>query len=126
MIGANAGGFDNAWIHFVLDGLGDLGRIPRKAPIPRANGHSGHSYIPITSSELLFCFRHWTQLKKHVFFYVNYERVVPPWTGEWRLHDLSGSYVSSSQGQWLRYAYYRQIFGRIPRALRWHSPSSHS
>ncbi|TXF99242.1 hypothetical protein [Massilia arenae] len=92
----------NAKIHFVLDALGDLGRVAIKKPLTDSS-----PYVAITASELLFCYRYWNDpvyaLSLVVKFYVNGDRVIAPWEGDWRINDYSGNPVVSNQEAWLRY-----------------------
>jgi|GEM_PF-2661500 len=92
----------NAKIHFVLDGLGDLGAVAMKRPLPNRG-----PFVAITTSELLFCYRYWRDpvfpLSAVVKFYVNGSKVRAPWEGDWRLNDFNGRAVVSNQEAWLRY-----------------------
>lgn len=92
-----------AKVHFVLDGLGDLGRIARKEVF-----HTDKDgYVAITSSELVFCCRYWNDpqfpLHDAVWFYINGERVLPPWEADYRTTDGTKAMVYSNQEAWLRY-----------------------
>jgi hypothetical protein len=92
-----------AKVHFVLDGLGDLGRMARKDKLPPDKG----GYLAITSSELCFCCRYWDDpeypLGDIIKFYVNGTRVMPPWLADWSLVDAAGANVVSNQEAWLRF-----------------------
>ena len=98
----------NAKVHFVLDGLGDLGTMARKDSLPNKD-----DYVAITTSELAFCCRYWNDpdypLRDIVKFYVNGNRVYAPWDAEWTLPDANGAGVRSNQEAWLRYQYASQI-----------------
>jgi len=92
-----------AKVHFVLDGLGDLGKMARKDKLPPDKG----GYLAITSSELCFTCRYWDDpdypLRDIVKFYVNGTRVLPPWEADWSVTGADGSPVYSNQEAWLRY-----------------------
>lgn len=92
----------NAKIHFVLDGLDDLGAVAMKQPLPNRG-----PFVAITTSELLFCYRYWRDpvfpLSAVVKFYVNGSKVRAPWEGDWSLNDFNGRAVVSNQEAWLRY-----------------------
>ena len=94
----------HAKVHFVLDGLGDLGTMARKDSLPNKD-----DYVAITSSELAFCCRYWDDpnfpLSEVVKFYVNGNRVHAPWEADWILQDANGTQVYSNQEAWLRYQY---------------------
>lgn len=94
----------DAKVHFVLDGLGDLGSMARKDSLPNKD-----DYVAITSSELAFCCRYWNDtnypLRNVVKFYVNGNRVHAPWEADWYLNDATGTQVYSNQEAWLRYLY---------------------
>jgi hypothetical protein len=98
----------NAQVHFILDGLGDLGAVAYKYPLPGKG-----EYVAITSSELGFCFRYWNDpqfpLSAVVKLYVNGDRVTPPWDANWTKADAVGNNVFSNQEAWLRYGLYRSI-----------------
>ncbi|EAQ67138.1 hypothetical protein MED121_14464 [Marinomonas sp. MED121] len=93
-----------AKVHFVLDGLGDLGTMARKDTLANKD-----DYVAITSSELAFCCRYWNDanfpLRNVVKFYVNGNRVHAPWEADWRINDATGAPVYSNQEAWLRYQY---------------------
>lgn len=97
-----------AKIHFVLDKLGDLGKIARKDPLPNKE-----KYVAITTSELCFCMRYWSDprypLSRVVKFYVNGEMVFAPWEADWTLNDVYGNGVYSNQEAWKRYSLRRDI-----------------
>jgi hypothetical protein len=109
---------NGAKVHFLLDRMGDLGRIARKDFLDTPENDT---YVPITTSELCFCFRHWdsvcyrrggeTKLKDIVNFYCNGARVFAPWKGEWRRHDCFGVPVFSNPEAWARYGLYRKLVG---------------
>lgn len=94
----------DAKVHFVLDGLGDLGTMARKDALPNKD-----NYVAITSSELAFCCRYWNDpnypLRNVVKFYVNGARVYAPWEADWSVADTNGAQVYSNQEAWLRYQY---------------------
>ena len=94
----------DAKVHFVLDGLGDLGTMARKDSLPNKD-----DYVAITSSELAFCCRYWNDtnfpLRNVVKFYVNGDRVHAPWEADWNVADATGAQVYSNQEAWLRYQY---------------------
>ncbi|KAF1046715.1 hypothetical protein [Xylophilus sp.] len=96
-----------AKVHFVLDGLGDLGAMARKDTLDNER-----TYVAITSSELAFCCRYWDDpefpLSDVVKFYVNGNRVQPPWEADYTLADASGKDVYSNQEAWLRYRLFRK------------------
>lgn len=93
-----------AKVHFLLDGMGDLGKVTRKEFF--------NTCTPITSSELTFCFRYWDTLKTVVNFYLNGEQVKAPWESNWVANDANGKEVKANKEAWLRYGYYRQLTGR--------------
>jgi hypothetical protein len=101
----------DAKVHFVLDGLGDLGKMARKDKLPPDKG----GYLAITSSELAFCCRYWNDpefpLSGVVKFYVNGKRVMPPWEADWTVVDATGANVYSNQEAWLRYMLARDLLG---------------
>jgi hypothetical protein len=92
----------DAKVHFVLDGLGDLGKMARKDKLP-AKG----DYVAITSSELAFCCRYWNNrefpLNGVVKFYINGDRVYAPWEADYTVADAQTNNVYSNQEAWLRY-----------------------
>lgn len=92
----------NAKVHFVLDRLGDLGRVAMKQPLA-----DDSEFLAITTSELVFCHRYWKStefpLSNVVKFYVNGRRVTAPWDGDWRMNDYRGEPVVSNQEAWRRY-----------------------
>lgn len=94
----------HAKVHFVLDGLGDLGVMARKDVLVTKD-----NYVAITSSELAFCCRYWNDpafpLSQVVKFYVNGARVYAPWEADWTVSDSNGVNVYSNQEAWLRYLY---------------------
>lgn len=94
----------HAKVHFVLDGLGDLGVMARKDVLANKD-----NYVAITSSELAFCCRYWNDpafpLSQVVKFYVNGARVYAPWEADWTVPDSNGVNVYSNQEAWLRYRY---------------------
>jgi hypothetical protein len=98
----------NAKIHFVLDGMRDLGAVALKQPLP----HRG-PFVAITTSELVFCHRYWNDpafpLSAIVKFYINGSRVRAPWEGDWRLTDFNNNEVVSNQEAWLRYELARSM-----------------
>ena len=102
---AKAPQFKYAHVHFIMDMMGDLGKVAFKKPL-RAE------YVPITSSELTFVFRYYDELMAKVFFWVNGEAVLPPWVADWKLNDAKGNEVYSNQEAWFRYALYREVTGR--------------
>ncbi|WP_461537495.1 hypothetical protein [Spongorhabdus nitratireducens] len=93
-----------ARVHFLLDGLGDLGKIARKEIFNKCT--------PITSSELAFCFRYWDRLQHVVRFYLNGIEVKAPWEAEWTANDANNKPVSSNKEAWLRYGWYRKLTAR--------------
>ena len=104
-----------ARIHFILDGLGDLSDIALK----RKRG-AEKTYLPITSSELTFCFRKWwlppINLFRIVQFYVNAKEVPAPWVENWEKRDATGKMVKSGYYAWHRYSIYRDLL-RAPLGL---------
>lgn len=98
----------NAKIHFVLDGLGDLGMIARKDPLPNKG-----DYVAITTSELCFCCRYWDDpqypLRDVVKFYVDGARVYAPWEADWTINDALNNSVISNQEAWKRYQLCRDV-----------------
>lgn len=106
----------DAKVHFVLDGLGDLGKLARKDALA-----PDRDYVAITSSELDFCCRYWDDaeypLKNVVKFYVNGFRVYPPWEKEYTLNDANGNPVYSNHEGWLRYRLYRDLAGKTGKAF---------
>ena len=88
-----------AKVHFVLDFMGDLGKVARK----EARTTSG--YVPITSSELCFCYRNWNKfgLANKVQFYINSQQVAAPWLVDWRLAGLRRKEVYANRDAWRRY-----------------------
>lgn len=101
---ATSAQFVNARVHFVLDGLGDLGQVARKQNIGNA--------LPITSSELCFTCRHWQTLDGKVLFWLNGQQVHPPWELDWSANDSNGNVVHAGQESWLRYLQYRTLANR--------------
>jgi len=101
----------NAKVHFALDALGDLGAVAMKMPLPGRG-----DYVAITSSELCFCNRYWNDpvypLSNIVKFYVNGDRVMAPWEGDWVVNDFQGNPVTSNQEAWRRYELARSIRSR--------------
>ncbi|WP_147426633.1 hypothetical protein [Trinickia fusca] len=95
-------------VHFILDMLGDLGNIPMKLAPERTGGN----YVPITYSELSFCFRYWRDVRECVRFFVAGQEVNAPWESNWRLIDATGKPVFANQEAWRRYALYREICRR--------------
>lgn len=100
----------DAKVHFVLDGLGDLGKMARKDKLPNKG-----DYVAITSSELAFCARYWNDpqfpLNKVVKFYINGDRVLPPWEADYTLVDAQNDNVHSNQEAWLRYLLCQELIG---------------
>lgn len=98
----------NAHVHFALDRLGDLGALAMKNP-----HNPARDYVAITTSELDFCYRYWNDpqfpLSHIVKFYVNGDRVMAPWEGDWTLNDFHGNPVISNQEAWRRYGLARQL-----------------
>ena len=90
---------NQAKIHFILDGLGDLGNIAQKKPLTSV----GTTYVPITSSELAFVYRFWSQLRNTVKFYVNQKEVVAPWLTNWTLTGNDGATVQANYQEWQEY-----------------------
>ena len=99
----------DAKVHFVLDGLGDLGKMAKKDKI------AGKDYVAITSSELAFCCRYWNDrdfpLSGVVKLYVNGQRVLPPWEADWTVVDAENKNVYSNQEAWLRYLLCQELIG---------------
>lgn len=97
-----------AKVHFILDALGDLGALAMKKPL-----NAGGDYVAITTSELDFCHRYWNDpifpLAQVVKFYVNGDRVIAPWEGDWQINDFNGNPVTSNQEAWRRYALARDL-----------------
>jgi|EndMetStandDraft_4_1072995.scaffolds.fasta_scaffold41980_2 hypothetical protein len=93
----------NAKVHFILDALGDLGALAMKEAL-----HAGGDYVAITTSELDFCHRYWNDpvypLAHVVKFYVNGDRVIAPWEGDWQINDFNGNPVTSNEEAWRRYS----------------------
>ena len=90
---------NQAKIHFILDGLGDLGDIAQKKALTSV----GRTYVPITSSELAFVYRFWSQLRNTVKFYVNQKEVVAPWLTNWTLTGNDGATVQANYQEWQEY-----------------------
>lgn len=76
--------FHGAKILFALDGL-DMASVVEKA----TREAYGRVAMPVTSSELRFCFRNWDALQGTVLFYVNGERVSAPWDDDWTLANIA-------------------------------------
>lgn len=97
-----------AKIHFILDCMGDLGDVAQKKPLKNNEG-----YVSITSSEVAFCFRYWSdpqlKLSQCVYFYVNGHRVPAPWEDVWYKKDGNGKVVSSNYPMWQRYGLKREL-----------------
>lgn len=111
-----------AKVHFVLDGLGDLGKLAYKVPTykdtPKKSGEFNQDYVAITTSELCFCARYWDQVKNTVIFYVNGREVPPPWEADYTVaSDATGSQLYSNQEAWLCYQLSHEIFGKKPFPL---------
>jgi hypothetical protein len=99
-----------AQVHFVLDGLGDLGGMARKQTIDDVRGRERTTaYVPITSSEICYVFRNWDRMQRTVRFWVNGREVQAPWLSNWSELDVSGKIVSSSWEAWQRYALKRRV-----------------
>ena len=102
----------DAKVHFVLDGLGDLGAMARKDALKSDKG----DYVAITSSELAFCCRYWNDekypLSAVVKFYINGFRVMPPWEADYTLKDAKDEDVYSNQEAWLRYQLSQQLLSQ--------------
>ncbi len=100
----------DAKVHFVLDGLGDLGKMARKDALPGKG-----DYVAITSSELCFCCRYWDDptypLSPVVKFYINGDRVLPPWQADYTDADAEGNNVYTNQEAWLRYLLCQELIG---------------
>jgi len=98
-----------AKVHFVLDGLGDLGKMARKDKLPAKD------YVAITSSELAFCCRYWNDaqfpLNKVVKFYINGFRVLPPWDADYTIAGADAANVYTNQEAWLRYRLCQELAG---------------
>ncbi|HEX8789709.1 MAG TPA: hypothetical protein VF765_02075 [Polyangiaceae bacterium] len=94
---------NGAKIHFLLDGMGELSNIAQKLGLRGRDWVAGGS-VPITTSELCYCFRQWNLVQRSVWFYVNYQRVQPPWVQNWTLSDFNGREVKAGYQSWQHYA----------------------
>jgi hypothetical protein len=105
-----------AKVHFVLDGLGDLGKMARKDKLQGKD-----EYVAITSSELAFVCRYWNDphypLVDVVKFYIKGDRVHPPWDADYTLADAQSGNVYSNQEAWLRYRLSQDILGSTGKAF---------
>jgi hypothetical protein len=97
-----------ARVHFLLDCMGDLSSVAKKLTRESDNGNG---YVPITSSELCYCFRNWEKegLKHVVYFYVDGNQVNAPWEENWTLLDCQGANLYSGYLAWQRYALKRLV-----------------
>lgn len=107
-----------AKIRFLLDGL-DMGKVATKETLNRKGevllrdlGSLGREtidsiYVPITTSELRYTFRHWDELQKVVYFYVAGNSVEPPWQADYTTTDCFSRQFTSCQGAWAKYGVQR-------------------
>lgn len=110
----------NARIHYALDGL-DMKTVVDKAEITRVvktqqvtvkpgsvetRPVRQDTFVPITTSELRYIYRHWAALQERVLFYVNYQRTaVAPWEGaSIDLTDCFGTKVAFGAELWESYS----------------------
>lgn len=111
---------ERAYVHFVLDGMGDLGNAAYKTPTFKDTlspyGDYNKDYVSITTTELCFCARNWNnplfRLSSVIVFYINGKVVPAPWEAQYRYLDVDGKIVYSNQEAWLRYKLRRDLMVR--------------
>ena len=99
--------FQNAFVHFVLDGL-NMSEVATNATRQTQTGGllAPKTYVSITVSELRYVYRNWGKLSAKVVLYVNLQPVAAPWITDWgtkaALATIGGS-VRAEKALWDAY-----------------------
>jgi hypothetical protein len=100
--------FQNAIVHFVLDGL-NMREVCTKATRQSQTGGllAPKTFVSITVSELRYVYRNWGTLNGKVVLYVNLQAVAAPWVTDWgtkaALATIGGT-VTAEKALWDAYA----------------------
>jgi hypothetical protein len=109
--------FKHANIHFALDEI-DIGEVVKKGvrdKLGDSEVSGGVRAVPITTSELRCCYRHWHKLRTRVFFYdQNGEDATAPWDADKGLWNDYGKRLIDKY--LLRLQVAEQKFGSIYQA----------
>jgi hypothetical protein len=105
--------FQNALVHFVLDGL-NMQEVATKATRQSQTGTQmgTKTFVSITVSELRYVYRNWGQLSAKVVLYVNLQPVAAPWIANWgpiAAHAGIGGTVSAEKALWDQYGADRAV-----------------
>ncbi len=99
--------FQNAFVHFVLDGLNMQEVATNATRQTQAGGLlAPKTYVSITVSELRYVYRNWGKLSAKVVLYVNLQPVAAPWITDWgtkaALAQIGGT-VTAEKARWDAY-----------------------